>query len=77
MDIERCGGGCGCDYFKIKDGEGYLQRMRKICGSRVPNEWRSRTNEVTITFKSDSSVTGLGFKATYEVVDARPTPTSK
>ena len=37
-----------------------------FCGSKLPHDGISSSNEVNVVFKSDSSVTSKGFVVSYE-----------
>ncbi|XP_071111530.1 cubilin-like isoform X2 [Haliotis cracherodii] len=58
---------CRYDYLEVDMGDGYSQ---KGCGSSWDNstvEYISEGGNVTVTFSSDSSQTGVGYSATYTI----------
>ncbi len=58
---------CPYDYVEIIDGSSSV----KYCGH--PSAITSKTNELTIRFKTDSSVVQTGFSATYSTIDGEIT----
>ena len=63
FDIEPARG-CRYDYLEITDGV----RAKKLCGTKRPSLYVSRTNKVVLRFKTDSSVTHKGYRAAYKSV---------
>ena len=52
------------DPVKVYDGENDSSTLiKEISGSSIPAEIKSTGNQLHVTFKSDVSVTGGGFKA--------------
>ncbi len=50
---------CSYDYLQIIDGS----YMKKFCGQKVPSQYISNGNSVTLLFKSDSPVNDDGYMA--------------
>ncbi|XP_075049280.1 embryonic protein UVS.2-like isoform X3 [Mixophyes fleayi] len=61
---------CVSDYIKIYDGPSKTSPvlLDKTCGTKLIPSIVSSTNQMLVEFVSDSSVTGVGFKATYSSV---------
>ncbi|XP_075052657.1 embryonic protein UVS.2-like [Mixophyes fleayi] len=61
---------CVSDYIKIYDGPSRTSPvlLDKTCGTGSIPRIVASTNQMLIEFVSDSSVTGVGFKATYSSV---------
>lgn len=55
-------------YYKLYDGPnaGYPE-MARVCGSSLPSPslYRSSTNSMFVKMRTDSSVSGRGFKANF------------
>uniref|UniRef100_A0A3B4YSD3 Zgc:154142 n=1 Tax=Seriola lalandi dorsalis TaxID=1841481 RepID=A0A3B4YSD3_SERLL len=76
---------CG-DFVQIYDGhKAGSSSMGKFCGGTMPKPVESSGNTMVVRFKSDSSLTSKGFKATYTKsslppvvvpTTTKPTPTS-
>ncbi|XP_019897556.2 cubilin [Esox lucius] len=57
---------CYYDYVAVYDGPNTMAPvMGQFCGTALPPNLRSTTNQMFIVFKTDSSVSGLGWRATY------------
>ncbi|KAM6953504.1 cubilin [Aplochiton taeniatus] len=57
---------CRYDYVAVYDGENTLAPLLgQFCGNELPPILRSATNHLFIVFKTDGSVSGLGWRATY------------
>lgn len=57
---------CRYDYVAVYDGQDTLAPLLgKFCGTVLPPNLRSSTNQLFIIFATDSSVSGLGWRATY------------
>ena len=69
MDIET-GSGCRWDYVELRDG-GSLgsNSLGKFCGASLPSPARyvSSGNQLFVKIRSDSSVTGRGFTASWKI----------
>lgn len=72
------GGECAYDSLSIYDG--YVTAatesentppIGKYCGSGLPPVLQSSGNMLSLVFRSDDSINGLGFSATYNFIDAR------
>ncbi|KAL8573049.1 hypothetical protein ACOMHN_010479 [Nucella lapillus] len=65
FDIE--GGSCGNDYLDLYDGPNTnSRRMAHLCGREIPgNSTYRASNNMYVKMRTDSSVTGRGFKAQY------------
>lgn len=74
FDLETFGE-CRYDYLAIYSGivasENGSQPIGKYCGTASPPIILSSNNALTLIFKSDDSVTGAGFTATYNFIDGR------
>ncbi|KAK2886327.1 cubilin [Channa argus] len=58
--------GCRYDYVAVYDGQDtFAPLLGQFCGSVVPPNLRSSTNHLFIVFKTDASVDGIGWRATY------------
>lgn len=66
---------CEYDYVAIYDGvvtnETNRTAIGKYCGSEKPPTLLSSTNQLTLFFKSDTSVNGQGFLVQYDFIDGR------
>ncbi|XP_027132680.1 cubilin, partial [Larimichthys crocea] len=57
---------CRYDYVAVYDGQDTLAPlMGKFCGAVLPPNLRSSTNQLFIIFRTDASVNGIGWRATY------------
>ncbi|XP_046880031.1 cubilin [Hypomesus transpacificus] len=57
---------CQFDYVAVYDGPNTLAPlMGRFCGSQLPPDLRSSTNQLFIVFRTDASIHGLGWRATY------------
>lgn len=57
---------CRYDYVAVYDGPDTLSPlMGKFCGAALPPDLRSSTNQLFIVFRTDASVNGIGWRATY------------
>ncbi len=57
---------CSYDYVEITNGSSSV----KYCGNTLPPSVTTKTNELTIKFKTDGSVVRTGFSATYTTIDS-------
>ncbi|XP_030297882.1 deleted in malignant brain tumors 1 protein-like isoform X13 [Sparus aurata] len=68
VNIESCGN-CGCDSVSVYDGSSTSSRLLgKVCGRNTATFY-STGSYLTVRFRTDSSVSYSGFRASYEVVD--------
>jgi len=59
---------CGYDYLELRDGgRGDSPLVGRYCGSAMPPDFASSSNEVMLKFYADWSVTDDGFRVRYEV----------
>lgn len=57
---------CRYDYVAVYDGANTLAPLLgKFCGRTLPPKLRSSSNQMFIVFRTDASVSGLGWRATY------------
>ncbi|XP_032366699.1 cubilin [Etheostoma spectabile] len=57
---------CQFDYVAVYDGQDTLAPLLgRFCGTVLPPDLRSSTNQLFIVFKTDASVNGIGWRATY------------
>jgi len=57
---------CRFDYVAVYDGGSTLAPlMGKFCGSELPPNLRSSSNQLFLVFVTDSSVVAEGWRATY------------
>lgn len=71
FDLET-GAQCYFDYVRVIDGISNTgSDIGTYCGNRIPPIIHSTTDVLTINFKSDGSLQGDGFLATYSFLDAR------
>ncbi|KAM3593822.1 uncharacterized protein V6R79_022582 [Siganus canaliculatus] len=57
---------CRYDYVAVYDGQDSLAPLLgKFCGTVLPPKLRSSTNQLFIIFRTDATVSGIGWKATY------------
>ncbi|XP_017555843.2 cubilin [Pygocentrus nattereri] len=57
---------CAFDYVAVYDGPNTLAPLLgRFCGTVVPPNLKSSTNEMFIVFRTDASVDGEGWRATY------------
>ncbi|XP_063599667.1 cubilin-like [Penaeus indicus] len=68
--------GCGFDYLELEDLSvpGLILTGSRLCGSEVPDDIYSFSNQVVVRFHSDSSVTSRGFVLHFDAVFAQPPP---
>lgn len=59
---------CGFDYISVYDGSSTGSRLLESFCSANTKVFHSTSRYLTVTFRSDSSVTRPGFYATYSVV---------
>lgn len=63
---------CDCDYVEVQDNfsNGTSVVIGKYCmGVAYPHSAiKSRSNNVTVTFRSDSTIGNAGFKAQYQAL---------
>lgn len=66
---------CRYDYVQIYDNiilnETDVRSIGRYCGSEAPPIILSTSRALTILFKTDDTVTGEGFVATYDFIDGR------
>lgn len=67
---------CGYDYVAIYDNiiteeTSDTRSIGKYCGHEKPPTMMSTSRAMTIVFKSDESINGQGFVATYDFIDGR------
>ncbi|XP_028288640.1 cubilin [Parambassis ranga] len=57
---------CRYDYVAVYDGQDTLAPLLgKFCGSVLPPNLRSSTDQLFIEFRTDASVSGIGWRAVY------------
>ncbi|XP_070708966.1 cubilin [Pempheris klunzingeri] len=57
---------CRYDYVAVYDGQDSLAPLLgKFCGAVLPPDLRSSTNQLFIIFRTDATVNGIGWRATY------------
>ncbi|XP_034427678.1 cubilin [Hippoglossus hippoglossus] len=57
---------CRYDFVAVFDGQDTLSPLLgKFCGAVLPPNLRSSTNQLFIVFRTDASVNGIGWRATY------------
>ena len=57
---------CRYDYVAVYDGPDTLAPLLgKFCGAVIPPNLRSSTNQMFIVFRTDASVSGVGWRAVY------------
>lgn len=62
---------CDFDSLSIYDGvDSNSTRIGEYCGQSVPPTAISTLNHMHLEFKSDSSISGRGFKGNYSFIDA-------
>lgn len=63
---------CNCDYVEVQDNfsNGTSVIVGRYCmGVAYPHgDIKTRSNNVTVTFRSDSTIGSAGFKARYEAI---------
>ena len=64
FNVEYGGRSCVWDYLRIVDGDG-TTLLQKHCGTTKPATIISRSNIIRLHFKTDSSVTKSGWRATW------------
>jgi cubilin len=67
FELERGGSGCAYDYLELREGganSGPL--VGRFCGTDIPPDYVSSSNQLHITFRSDYSVSHSGFRMAYE-----------
>lgn len=68
---------CPYDYVQIYDNiimnesRSSIKPIGKYCGTEKPPVLMSSSNALTIIFKSDDSVNGQGFSASYDFINGR------
>jgi len=69
-------GSCRYDYVELRDGGSYgAALMGRFCGStQPPGVYTSSGQALLVRFRTDSSVTRSGFKATVGFGMCRPSP---
>nr|XP_027229180.1 tolloid-like protein 1 [Penaeus vannamei] len=67
---------CGFDYLELEDLSmpGHNLTGGRLCGSEIPGDIYSRSNQVVVRFHSDSSVVGRGFVLRFETTFIPPPP---
>ena len=69
LDIESASG-CRYDYVELRDGGTVgSNSLGKFCGATVPTPRRyvSSGNQLVVKIRSDASVTGRGFTASWKI----------
>ncbi|KAF6722152.1 Cubilin [Oryzias melastigma] len=57
---------CRYDYVSVHDGQDSLAPLLgKFCGTALPPDLRSSSNELFLVFLTDDNVNGIGWRATY------------
>ncbi|XP_030624670.1 LOW QUALITY PROTEIN: cubilin [Chanos chanos] len=57
---------CRYDYVAVYDGQDTLAPLLgKFCGRELPPTLKSSTNQLFLVFRTDASVAGVGWRATY------------
>ncbi|XP_071156308.1 cubilin-like isoform X2 [Mytilus edulis] len=56
---------CTYDYVKVREDGPQGQQLAHYCGSQPPEPVTSNTNKIWIKYRTDNSVSGRGFHATY------------
>uniref|UniRef100_A0A673AMU3 Cubilin n=1 Tax=Sphaeramia orbicularis TaxID=375764 RepID=A0A673AMU3_9TELE len=57
---------CRYDFVAVYDGaDTSAPLLGKFCGAALPPDLRSGTNQLFIVFRTDASVNGIGWRATY------------
>lgn len=57
---------CNFDYVAVYDGQNTLAPfLGRFCGAVLPPDLRSSNNNLFLVFVTDSSVNGIGWRATY------------
>ncbi|XP_034025114.1 cubilin [Thalassophryne amazonica] len=57
---------CRYDYVTVYDGQDTMAPLLgKFCGTVLPPDLRSSTNHLFLVFRTDASVSGIGWRATY------------
>ncbi|XP_041824165.1 cubilin [Melanotaenia boesemani] len=65
FDIE--GGSCSFDFVEVRDGStSSSPLLGKFCGSEIPATLQSTQRSMYIRFRTDSSLSNLGFEAVYD-----------
>lgn len=74
FDVERHGG-CVYDYLSVYENvvrnESESHAIGTYCGNTVPAAITSTSRALTLFFKSDDSINGQGFVASYRFLDGR------
>ena len=65
LEEDRFTVNCRFDFVEIKDGATTMKLCGKIAGSK---KFTSSSNEMTVRFHSDTSVTSAGFSATWRKI---------
>ncbi|GAB6032010.1 hypothetical protein CHUAL_010385 [Chamberlinius hualienensis] len=69
MDLEFHHNNCQYDFVEVFDGgDDSAATFSRHCGRNLPPTVISTSNTVFVKFRTDSSVTSTGFRATYEIV---------
>ncbi|XP_068695415.1 zinc metalloproteinase nas-39-like [Montipora foliosa] len=63
-------GKCSFDALTIIDGP----KTSRFCGGRIPSEYTSTRNEISLRFESDNSFQMTGFKVSFSTVDGPKAP---
>ncbi|XP_038578939.1 cubilin [Micropterus salmoides] len=57
---------CRYDYVEVYDGQDTLAPLLgRFCGAALPPNLRSSTNQLYLVFRTDATVNGIGWRATY------------
>jgi hypothetical protein len=77
IDLEACEG-CGCDSLAVFDGASASNNAFPVlCGTAIPSEmYSSSSQDITVKFLSDLTVTYTGFNVTVRFLD-QSKPNSK
>ncbi|XP_036403057.1 deleted in malignant brain tumors 1 protein [Megalops cyprinoides] len=63
IEMENC---CSCDYITVHDGSSVSSRpLGKICSNSSSDAFHSSSQYLTVVFRTDGSVVGRGFHATF------------
>lgn len=57
---------CRYDFIEVYEGITHRTNGRRYCGNTYPKIIQSKSNQMTIRFRSDFSNTGRGFHLKYE-----------
>lgn len=57
---------CRYDFIEIFDSTSHHTNERRYCGTTYPRTLQSKSNEMTLRFRSDFSTAGRGFHIKYQ-----------